>query len=471
MSRKQEKYEIIDIDSMAYEGVAIGRLDQKVYFIKNAVPGDKVKAQIRKSKKNYAEGTAVEIIEKSKHRIEPHCKYFGICGGCSWQNFDYEEQLYWKSVNVKDAFERIGKFSDFRIHPILKSDKTFNFRNKMEFTFGANRWLTEEEINSNQDIENKNFALGLHPLGRYEKVIDLEYCKIQDEYANQIMKFIKNKVLELRLEPYNIRTYEGFLRNIIIRYSATNDNFMVILVTQSIKNEAENDFVLWLQNQFKDTFTKVASLFIAFNDTNSPVNIQSYKLLFGNEYLIENILGVEFRISPFSFFQTNSYQLNNFIQKIIETTPITKDMIVWDLFCGSGSITLPAAKLCKKIYGIELSQSSIADANMNKVNNNITNAKFIEFDLNNKNIERQLNSLQSPDLLILDPPRAGLHNNLIEYLKTQNIPKIVYVSCNPSTQARDCDLLREKYNLISVQPVDMFPQTYHIENIALLELK
>jgi len=244
MKNKTPVYLELKIDSMAFEGVAIGRLDNKVYFIKNAVPGDLVKAQIFKSKKSYAEGVVAEVIEPSEHRISPECKYFGVCGGCSWQNLSYDEQIKWKAINVKDSFERIGKFTDFINHPILSSDKQYAFRNKMEFTFGASRWLTAEEINSGEDIESKSFALGLHPPGRFDKVIDLDYCKIQDDYGNQILNLIREKAQEFELDTYSVRSYTGFLRNLIIRHSSTFDNFLIVLITNTITNDKENEFII-----------------------------------------------------------------------------------------------------------------------------------------------------------------------------------------------------------------------------------
>ncbi len=471
MKNREPKYLELQIESMAFEGVAIGRHDNKVYFIKNAVPGDYVKAQIFKSKKNFAEGVVYEIINKSDNRIEPECKYFGVCGGCSWQNLSYEEQLKWKTINVKDSFERIGKFDNFNLQPIIASGQQFHFRNKMEFTFGANRWLTQKEIESMQDIQNKDFALGLHPLGRYDKILDLEYCKIQNDYADNLLNYIKVNALKFGLDAYNVRTFNGFLRNLIIRHSATYNNFMIILITNDVINENEAAFITQLNENIPKLFPKIVSFYHAINNSNNPIKISETNLKFGVEYLEEKIFDINFKISPFSFFQTNSYQLNTFIEKILSTIPINKDYLCWDLFCGTGSITLPLSQKCSKVIGIELSKSSINDANINKDYNNIDNVEFFQLDLGIKDIEEQLKNLPKPDILFLDPPRAGLNKNLIEFINNSDIKRIVYVSCNPATQARDCDLMKEYYQLISVQPVDMFPQTYHIENIALLELK
>ena len=471
---KKDKKEILaelEIDSLAYEGLAVARKEGKVYFIKGAVPLDIVIARIHKSKKNYAEGIVKEIIEPSPNRIEPECEYFGTCGGCSWQNINYSEQLHWKAIHVKDAFERIGKFINPKLLEIIGSERPFHYRNKMEFSFGGSRWLREDEINSEDEIINKNFGLGLHLPGRFDKILDLAYCRIQQTYSDDILNSVRDKALELGLTAYNPRTRSGFLRSLIIRYSLRDDSFMVNLITWEAVSDVEKEFLQWLKQEFYSKFDKVTSLVHAVNISLNPVTIERFEILKGNQYLTERIIDVDYHISPFSFFQTNSHQLDKFISKIIETADIQSNDIVWDLYCGAGSITLPASKKCREIYGIELSKDTINDANHNKQFNNIDNAHFYADDLHRKNIPELLNTLPKPDIIILDPPRAGLHNNLINHLLQIETPKIVYVSCNPATQARDCEILSSKYELMSVQPFDMFPQTYHIETIALLKIK
>lgn len=469
--KKQKKTIEITLDSIAFEGSAVGRINGKVYFIKNAVPGDKVVSVITKSKKNFAEGYLEEIISPSKFRVVPKCEYFGECGGCNWQNLEYHKQLEWKKQNVIDAFERIGNFRNLIIYDTNGSKQVYNYRNKMEFSFGANRWLRITEISNNENIINKEFALGLHISGRFDKIIDLEYCELQNQYANEILKYIKTKSLEEKISPYNLKNHSGFLRSLIIRYSLYQDSFMIILITNEVKTKNEELFLKNLSDNLIDNFKKISNLVYAINTSKNPVTIDSYTMVYGEDNFYEKILDLKYKISPFSFFQTNSYQINTFINKILEFADINKNDIVWDLFCGAGSITLPAAKQCKFIYGVELSYSAIIDANFNKEINHISNTEFLNIDLNNKNNLNQLDSLPYPDLVILDPPRAGLSSHLIDYLSKIKVKKIVYVSCNPSTQARDCKLLSENYEIIKMQPVDMFPHTYHIENIALLMLK
>jgi len=469
--KKEKKTIEITLDSIAFEGSAVGRIDGKVYFIKNAVPGDKVVSVITKSKKNFAEGYLEKIITPSKFRVDPKCKYFGECGGCNWQNLEYHKQLEWKKQNVIDAFERIGNFYNLEILDTIGSHQVYNYRNKMEFSFGANRWLRNVEISNNEALINKEFALGLHISGRFDKIIDLEYCELQNQYANEILKYIKTKSLKEKISAYNLKNHSGFLRSLIIRYSLYQDSFMIILITNQINNQNEELFLNDLSNNLINKFNKISNLVYAINISKNPVAIDSINIIYGDGYFYEKILDIKYKISPFSFFQTNSYQINNFISKILEFANINVKDIVWDLFCGAGSITLPAAKQCEFIYGVELSNSAIIDANFNKELNNISNVEFLNIDLNNKNSLNQLNSLPYPDIVILDPPRAGLSSHLIDYINKIKVKKIVYVSCNPTTQARDCKLLNENYEIIKLQPVDMFPHTYHIENIALLILK
>jgi 23S rRNA (uracil1939-C5)-methyltransferase len=461
----------LSIDAAGFEGVCVSRYDNKVVFTKYTVPGDVVLAGIVKNKKKFFEAKVDKILQNSPDRIEPKCKHFGICGGCSWQSMSYEKQLFWKNTNVKDVFERIGKVDVGEFRNIIGAENQFGYRNKMEFSFGGSRWLTDEEIKSGIELERKDFAFGLHLPGRFDKIIDIESCEIQSDYANLILQAIRKYTEDNNLSAYNARTHEGFLRGLIIRYSLKNDNYMTIMMTKTPRNDEEKEFLNWYQNGFADAFPQVANLVYAINESKNPVTVSEVNVLRGNGFMTEEILGVEFRISPFSFFQTNSYQLNKFISLIIESAGITNNMNVWDLYCGTGSITLPAAKFARKITGIEIVESSILDARENAELNQIKNADFICADLHNKKIPDLLFKLEKPDIVICDPPRAGMNTNLISHLLEIAPKRILYVSCNPATQARDCSLLSEKYSIESVQPVDMFPHTYHIESIAVLNLK
>jgi len=473
MSRKKKDKPILElkIETIAFEGLAIARKDNLVYFVKNAIPGDLVKVRALRKRKGYVQTQLLEILEPSSDRITPLCKYFGVCGGCSWQILDYQNQLQWKKRHVEDAFTRIGKIVCGIIYDTLPSPKIFNYRNKMEFSFGASRWLEENEIESGNEITNKNFALGLHIPGRFDKILDINECHIQPAIGNDILNTVREKALSMELSSYHQKEHTGFLRNLILRYSETFNNLMLILITQSPQSENEKEFIDWFMAYLPKEFPLIASAIHAVNDSLSPVATGKINKVTGDDYIKENILNVTFKISPFSFFQTNSLQLNQFIGKIIDTAELKKNMTVWDLYCGTGSITLPAAASVKKIYGFELVESSILDAKTNAEYNKINNAKFYCEDLHAKDISKKLEQFEKPDLIFIDPPRAGMHKNLIKLLKTMQCPKIVYVSCNPATQARDCTELSDIYDVQSLQPVDMFPHTYHVENIAMLKLK
>ncbi|MFC2131512.1 23S rRNA (uracil(1939)-C(5))-methyltransferase RlmD [Bacteroidota bacterium] len=471
MQSKKEVIVELEIESIGFQGISIARKEGLVYFVKGAVPGDIVNAKVRKKRKKYIETTIIEILKPSEHRIPPKCNYFGVCGGCSWQHLSYDQQIIWKKQHIIDAFTRNVKVDVGYFEDTLASPKVFNYRNKMEFSFGSSRWLTKEEIDSNDNISQKEFALGLHVPGRYDKIIDIQHCHIQNEICNKVLKLIREKALELEVTAYNNHSHEGFLRNLILRTSVENNELMIILVSNDIKSENEQVFLNWFENDFLGLVPEAAVIAHAVNNTLSPVAFGDTRIISGTGYITENILGIDFQISPYSFFQTNSSQLNKFIEEIIKVGEMSNSDMVWDLYCGTGSITLPASKVCKEIIGIELFEGSIKDARKNAELNDITNAEFICADLHEKDISTLLDSLPNPDIIFIDPPRAGLHKNLLNNILKINPEKLVYVSCNPSTQARDCEILSEKYEVNSIKPVDMFPHTFHLESIALLKRK
>lgn len=468
--RKDEIVEL-EIESIGFQGVSVARKDGIVYFVKGAVPGDLVQARIRKKRRRYFETDIVEIIKPSEQRTKPECDYFGICGGCSWQHLDYERQMFWKRQHIIDSFERIGKIEVGEIGEILPSIQIYNYRNKMEFSFGTSRWLTKDEINSENDITQKDFALGLHVPGRFDKVIDVHKCHLQDERGNRILNIIREKALELELKAFDTQKHNGFLRNLIIRSSGHYKELMILLITNDTKTEQEHLFLDWYYSDSVETFPEATVISHAVNNTFSPVTNGEAKIIKGPGYITENILDVDFRISPFSFFQTNSFQLNRFISEIIKISEIKKEQLAWDLYCGTGSISLPLSRHCTGVIGIDIFEGSIADAQSNAALNGIDNAEFISADLHGKEVPELLNALPKPDIIFIDPPRAGMHKNLISHLLKINTERIIYVSCNPTTQARDCELLAEGYNVKYIKPVDMFPHTFHVESIALLERK
>lgn len=472
-SIKQNKQEPVElkIESAGFEGVCVSRLNEKVVFTKYTVPGDVVSAVVFKNKKRFLEANVQQILVESPDRITPLCRYFGVCGGCSWQNMNYEKQLEWKAKNTSDVFERIGKINPLKIKEIAGAERQYEYRNKMEFSFGASRWLTDDEISSGLPIQDKDFALGLHLPGKYDKVIDIKSCEIQQNYGNEMLNAVRLYAKDYNLKAYNTRMHEGFLRSFIIRHSKLQDVYTVILITKTPNSDEEFKFLDWYKNNFSYIFDKAANVIHAINESFNPVDISSFEILKGDGILKEKILNIDYKISPFSFFQTNSYQLDKFIGLIIEAANISQNDIVWDLYCGTGSISLPASTKAKKVIGLELVESSIYDAKSNAEINNILNVEFYAADLHNKKIPELLNSLQHPEIVICDPPRAGIGNYLINHLIAIAPNRIVYVSCNPATQARDCALLSEMYEVESLQPLDMFPQTYHIESIAVLVKK
>lgn len=469
MKNKKRIEEILEIESIGFEGKAIARKEGVVHFVKNAVPGDVVNTLRVNKKKKFYDNIILSFEKKSEERIEPVCIHFENCGGCSWQNLPYEKQLYWKKKHVEDAFYRHNKLEVENLTDVIPSDKIFNYRNKMEFSFGASRWLTDEEIAENEKVENKDFALGLHIAGRFDKILDIKKCYIQDEIANDILDLVKKISIDNSISAYHPRDHVGFLRSLIIRKSNYLNEFMVILITNKVENDKEAGFVDLVETKLKG-IKEISSFYHAINISKNPVTIEEHTLKYGKEKLEEKILDVVYEVSPFSFFQTNSYQVDKFISEIINSANPNKDEYIWDLFCGTGSITLPISRYVKNVLGIELVQSSIADAKKNAAKNDINNIEFIAYDLNSKDISSLLSSYPKPDKIILDPPRAGLHKNLITHLLELECKEIIYVSCNPMTQARDCKDLSEKYEIEFIKPFDMFPQTYHIESIGKLKL-
>lgn len=468
---KKTKYKELKIESIGFEGRSIARNEGLVYFVKNGIPGDTIKAKIKKKRKSYTEAEIEEVLEFSDERTEPVCEHFNQCGGCKWQHLKYDRQMFWKTQNVKDSFERLGQVEYGAVYDCLPSEDVYHYRNKMEFTFCASRWLTKEEISNEDEIDDKNFALGLHVPGRFDKVVDINECHIHQDFGNKLLSLFREKAKEYDVSLYDFNTQQGFLRNLIIRYSRYNNEFMVNLITNDAKDVPDTEFMNWYKSNFPELFSEVTNVIHTVNNSRSPVPNNPPEIIYGPGFITEDILGIKFKISPFSFFQTNSGQLNKFIGKIIDTADLKNEDIIWDLYCGTGSITLPAAKKAGSVYGIELSEISIDDAKENARINNIDNVVFFAMDLHSAEVPELLNNLPKPDKIIIDPPRAGMHKNLIAHIIMANPKEIIYVSCNPATQSRDCKLMEEYYFVESIQPVDMFPHTYHIESIAKLVRK
>lgn len=472
MSKKKKDIQVeLEVEKLAFEGFGIARKDELVYFVKNAIPGDTVLARVTKKKKSYCEAVTLEIIDKSPQRIEAKCEYFVDCGGCSLQNLEYEEQIKWKRVFVTDALRRIGKITDVEVSETLAAPQEFYYRNKMEFSFSANRWLSQREVDSDSEIEQRNFALGLHTPKNYLKVIDIDKCWIQQDKANKIMNITRKLALEFGITAFNSHSHSGFLKNLVIRYSRFENEFMVILISGNPQVNTEEEFVSVLKENLIESVPEISSYLWAINDSVSPVAQGRIVFKTGKGYLFEEILGIKFKISPFSFFQTNPTQLDNFISLILDNADFKPNDFVMDFYCGAGSITLPAARKVKQIVGFEFVESAVSDAKENADLNKITNAEFFVCDLHAKETPAMLKQYPVPDVLLIDPPRAGMHKNLVEHIIEILPKKIVYVSCNPTTQARDLEMLKEYYSIESCVPVDMFPQTYHTESVVKLLLR
>ncbi|MCZ2132116.1 MAG: 23S rRNA (uracil(1939)-C(5))-methyltransferase RlmD [Bacteroidetes bacterium] len=470
MARRRTDNEIAEltVEAIGFEGIAVARTASGMaVFIKGGAPGERVEAEIYRRKKSYAEARLLRIIEPSQYRVMPLCKHFGVCGGCSWQHLDYAAQIEWKHRQVKDCFERIAKIEVGEIEPTFAAPEIYGYRNKMEFSFGASRWLSDEEIRSGEVIE-RGFALGLHAPGRYDKVLDIGRCELQPERGNELLAVFRSAALRFAAKCYNERERDGFLRNLVIR--SGGGETMLILVTRSPATDADHLMLDWFEHDFTDEFPDIQAIH-AVNDTLSPIAQGTARIIRGSGYLTETISGVSFRISPFSFFQTNPLQTANFLDSIFEVGNINgSEGVIWDLYCGAGTISLPVAQRgTKRVIGIELSESSISDAKANAVLNGINNAEFYCEDLHRPAALETLRNLPAPDCVILDPPRAGIHGRVLEHLLAIAPPKIVYVSCNPATQARDCAILAGRYSVRRIRPVDMFPHTFHIESVALLE--
>ncbi len=468
MAKKERTEQTVTIDAIGFEGISIARDELGVIFVKGGVPGDTLNVEVTHKRKKHREATIKEIITPSEYRITPRCTHFGLCGGCSWQQLEYSEQLRWKAQHVRDSFERLHKISVGQYDAAIGALQQYEYRNKMEFSFGASRWLSEEEIQNDGEIEQKNYALGLHIPGRFDKVLPIDQCHLQPNLGNRILKSIDEQCRLLVLTARNSRLGEGFLRNVIIRNSQTTEDMMIIVLTSAISSEKEQIFIDWLFSDFSEMYlNEHTTIAHAVNDTKSGVAIGEIVRQVGSGSLKEVMSGFTYEISPFSFFQNNPKQFERLLDVVYKYADFQQSDIAWDLYCGTGLITLPIARKVTSVIGIELSEESIEKATMNAQNHKIENASFFAMNLHSKEALALLQHQKKPNTIVIDPPRAGSHPDLIGYLNTSGIDKIVYVSCNPTTQARDCAML-DNYTVDAVTAVDLFPQTYHIESVALL---
>lgn len=467
MARKRRDLPFIEgleITTLAAEGKAIGHYDGMVVFVPMTVPGDVVDVQVRAKHRRFMEGVVVNFVKRSEMRCEPTCEHFGVCGGCKWQNLPYEEQLRHKTAQVRDQLTRIGKLELPEVRPCLGSAKQLFYRNKLEFTFADRRWLTYEEIAKGGDIAQTP-ALGFHVPNMFDKVLDIRKCYLQEDPSNAIRDFIKHFCIENGYTFHNVREHQGLMRGIIIRTASTGEIMLSVVF-----NENDTARINALLGAVKEEFPQITSIIYFVNEKwNDSLTDQTPICFAGKDHIFESMEGLQFKVGPKSFYQTNSEQAYELYKVTREFADLKEDDVLYDLYTGTGTIANFCARRCKKVVGIEYVPEAIEDAKINSTINGIDNTVFYAGDmkkvLDNAFIKRN----GKPSVIILDPPRAGVDEPVIEVILNAAPERIVYVSCNPATQARDLALMSSMYRVVAVQPVDMFPHTHHVENVVKLE--
>lgn len=469
MSRKKKSLPVLEnitITDYAAEGKALARVNELVVFVPFAVPGDVVDLQVRRKKHSYCEAEIIRFIKYSERRVKPFCQHFGICGGCKWQNIPYDEQLRMKQKQVYDQLTRIGKVNLPEFNQILGSVKTQGYRNKLEFGCSNRRWLTQEEIASGSDFTQMN-AVGFHITGAFDKILPIEKCWLMDDLQNKIRNAIRDYAYEHDIVFYDIRRQCGLLRDIMVRNSDTGE-WMVLIQFHYEKDEDEVIAKNLLQH-IADGFPEITSLLYVNNqkgnDTFNDLNIEVFK---GNDYIYETMDGLTFKVGAKSFYQTNTKQAYHLYSVVRDFANLTGNELVYDLYTGTGTIANFVSRYAKRVIGIEYIPEAIEDAKINSEINNISNTLFFAGDMKDILTESFISENGTPDIIITDPPRAGMHPDVVQTIIKTAPKRIVYVSCNPATQARDLSLLDNLYEVVAVQPVDMFPHTPHVENVVLL---
>ncbi|MBD0726640.1 23S rRNA (uracil(1939)-C(5))-methyltransferase RlmD [Flavobacterium sp. L1I52] len=447
------------------KGVSVAKApDGKVIFIPNVVPGDVVDVQTFKKRKAYYEGKAVKFHELSEHRVEPICEHFGVCGGCKWQNMNYNQQLFFKQNEVKNHLQRIGKIELPEFEPILGSEKQFFYRNKMEFSFSNSRWLTEAEIGSSEELDNKN-ALGFHIPKMWDKILDIKKCHLQEDPSNAIRNEVRDFANANGLTFFNPREHSGLLRTLMLRTASTGE--IMVLIQFFEDDQANRELLL---DHLHAKFPQITSLqYVVNNKANDTLYDQNIILYKGRDYILEEMEGLKFSINAKSFYQTNSDQAYELYKITRDFAGLTGNETVYDLYTGTGTIAQFVSKKAKKVIGVESVPDAIKDAKANAERNNIDNCEFFVGDMKVVFNDAFIAQHGQPDVIITDPPRDGMHKDVVEQILKIAPEKVVYVSCNSATQARDLALMDEKYKVSKVRPVDMFPQTHHVENVVLLE--
>lgn len=471
MSRKRKPYPIIEglrITNVAAEGNAIGRNDDLVVFVPYGAPGDVVDVQITKKRKSYAEGRIVRIVEPSELRVEPRCSHFGICGGCRWQHIPYDTQLGCKQQQVIDALTRIAKVDFPEVMPIIGADddRIYEYRNKLEFTFSNRRWLTKEQMESDEVFNDRDGA-GFHISGAFDKVLDIDRCWLQEDFSNRLRNFIKDYGIANGLSFYDLRENKGLLRTLMVRIASTGETMAVMCFGEDNREKINS-----LMDAIRAEFPNITSLLYVINlKLNDTITDQEVITHSGRDYIEEEMEGLRFRIGPKSFYQTNSRQAYKLYKVARDFAKLTGNELVYDLYTGTGTIANFVSRQAKYVIGIEYVPEAIEDAKINSDVNGIENTEFYAGDMKDVLTDEFIEAHGRPDVMIVDPPRAGMHADVVKVILNAEPGRIVYVSCNPATQARDIELLNEKYAVEAVQPVDMFPHTHHVENVVSLVLR
>ncbi len=467
MRRKNNRtvFENVTVIDAGAKGKTIGKApDGRVIFLTNAVPGDVVDVQTTKKRKAYFEGVATNFHSLSDKRVTPTCEHFGTCGGCKWQDMGYEHQLFYKQKEVENNLRRIGHLELPEVSPILGSKKQYFYRNKMEFSFSDSRWLTLEEINSDKEIANKN-ALGFHIPGMWDKILDIKKCHLQEDPSNAIRLETKSFALTNNLSFFNPRNQHGLLRTMMIRTASTGEIMVLVQFFENDKVKRE-----LLLNHLSEKFPEITSLLYVINSKqNDTIYDQKIICFSGRDHIFEEMEGLKFKINAKSFYQTNSDQAFELYKITREFAGLSGNELVYDLYTGTGTIAQFVAKKAKKVVGIEAVPEAIEDAKANAILNNIENTTFFAGDMKNIFNKEFIAQNGTPDIIITDPPRDGMHKDVVEQILSIAPQKIVYVSCNSATQARDLEMMKDLYKITKTQAVDMFPQTHHVENVVLLE--
>ena len=464
MGRKRKELPVVEnveITGVAAEGKSIARVDDMVVFIPYGAPGDVVNIKLDKKKRSYAEAHIVDMVKPSPDRVTPACEHFGVCGGCKWQHIPYESQLRYKRDQVVDALTRIAKVEIPEVNPTLGSKETFCYRNKLEYTFSCKCWITFEDLRSGREIADRN-ALGFHIPGAFDKVLDIKKCWLQDDLSNRIRLFVRQYALAKGYEFYDIKAQQGLMRTLMVRIASTGE-VMLIVVFARPEQEKIDDLMGAIAAEFPEITSLLYVVNQKVNDTIADQEVITYR---GRDYINEEMEGLQFRIGPKSFYQTNSLQAYELYKVARRMACLKPDDLVYDLYTGTGTIANFVARQVKKVVGIEYVPEAIADAKLNSEVNGIDNTIFFAGDMKNVLTDGFIAEHGRPDVMIIDPPRAGMHEDVVNVILNARPERIVYVSCNPATQARDLALMDSLYRVEEVQPVDMFPHTHHVENVV-----